>query len=54
MKRQDIAVRNADKASVKVFKGLFAHLRLSPPVKVCLEAVFALYFRLSPVKSLAA
>ncbi len=34
-KRKDIAVRNASNASTKVFKGLFAHLRLNPPVKVC-------------------
>jgi hypothetical protein len=34
-KRKDTSVRNASKASVKVFKGFDAHLRLNPPVKVC-------------------
>jgi hypothetical protein len=29
-KRKDMAVLKASKASVKVFKGLFVHLRLNP------------------------
>jgi hypothetical protein len=35
MKRKDMAVRKASKASVKVFKGLEAQRRLNPPVLVC-------------------
>ncbi len=32
---QDIAVRNASKASGNVSKGLFAQRRLKPPVNLC-------------------